>query len=427
MDDLGTMAPYTVRALIDTDAIAHNVRTLTTRLAPVDLMCVVKAEAYGHGMDAVVPACVDAGARSFGVATVPEALRLHALLTELGVREECRVLVWLYDPRTDLAPVIAAGIELALARPGGLAQIVEAAERAGTTARVHLKIDTGLGRNGLTVVQVDQVLDDLASLAESEEAPRLWIVGVMTHYANADEPADRATGVQTFRFNTAVSDVTELLESTHGRLGDPEGLCVHSANSPASLSLDPVPGTMARVGLSLYGLSPFADRTSAELGLRPAMTLASRVLTVKNVRAGHGASYGLTYRTPKDTRFALVAGGYGDGVPRAASNRAEVWVAGRRFPVVGRIAMDQMILDVGDAEVAPGDEAILFGPADGAVAGAGDPYPSEPYPTAEDWGTWSDSINYEVVTRVSPRVSRVVVPTNHSNPSSSTPPVENHV
>ncbi|GAA4282862.1 alanine racemase [Brevibacterium daeguense] len=396
----GTVPPVTcypgtvVRAEIDSAALVHNIRTIAARIAPAALMCVLKADAYGHGIATAVRACRAAGITDLGVATVPEALQLTDLLgTDPAVRRE-RVLCWLFDSDTDLRESVRRGIEIGLTNPPALGQLAAAAQAAGRAARIHVKVDTGLGRNGLTARQLRAVIPELERTAAAAPGG-IEIVGIMTHLATADVPSDAATAEQLAKFDAAVRMVRDLL-GRRPALGNPDALIVHAANSPAALSLDPVPGSMARVGLSLYGLSPFEGTAASELGLRPVMTVRSRVLTVKAVPAGHGASYGLQYRAERDTRFALVAGGYADGIPRAASGRAEVTVRGRRLPVVGRIAMDQMILDIGDAQVEIGDEAVILG--DGITG-----------PSAEEWGAWANSINYEVVTRIGPRVARVPV------------------
>ncbi len=217
----------------------------------------------------------------------------------------------------------------------------------------------------------------------------------MSHFAVADEPERPETAAQSAVFSSAHGQLRAVLDATDGRLGESDDLDVHIANSPGALTLGPCPGTSARVGLALYGLSPLEDGDPAVLGLRPVMRLVSNVINLKDIPAGHGASYGLTFTAATDTRFALVPGGYGDGLPRAASNRAEVAIRGRRYPVVGRIAMDQMIIDIGagNTEVAIGDEVVLFGPGG---------------PSAAEWGTWANTINYEIVTQLSARVDRVV-------------------
>ncbi|MCT1656723.1 alanine racemase [Brevibacterium luteolum] len=393
-------------ARIDTAAIIDNARTVAARVAPAQLMAVVKADAYGHSTDIVAPALYAAGLRDFAVATVPEAVALSQLL---GPDSGARILCWLFDPAADLTVCTRAGIELGISTPEAFEAAIAAGRATGRTQDVHLKLDTGLGRNGLSLPQLDTVLERLRTLATatgttaratgttrtSASAP-VRVTGIMTHFANADIPGDPATVDQLHRFDTLYGRLQA--ELPHALRAD--DLMVTLANSPAALSLDPVPGSHVRAGISLYGISPFEDKTAAQLGLTPVMTLTSRVLNVKDVPAGHGASYGLTYRCERDTRFALVAGGYGDGLPRIAGNRGEVAIGGRRYPIVGRIAMDQMILDIGPAgdggQVAIGDEVIIIG--DGTTG-----------PSAEEWADWCETINYEIVTCISARVDRIAV------------------
>ncbi len=395
-----------VTARIDTAALIDNARTVAARVAPAQLMAVVKADAYGHSTDIVAPALYAAGLRDFAVATVPEAVALSQLL---GPDSGARILCWLFDPAADLTVCTRAGIELGISTPEALEAAIAAGRATGRTQDVHLKLDTGLGRNGLSLPQLDTVLERLRTLATatgttaratgttrtSASAP-VRVTGIMTHFANADIPGDPATVDQLHRFDTLYGRLQA--ELPHALRAD--DLMVTLANSPAALSLDPVPGSHVRAGISLYGISPFEDKTAARLGLTPVMTLTSRVLNVKDVPAGHGASYGLTYRCERDTRFALVAGGYGDGLPRIAGNRGEVAIGGRRYPIVGRIAMDQMILDIGPAgdggQVAIGDEVIIIG--DGTTG-----------PSAEEWADWCETINYEIVTCISARVDRIAV------------------
>lgn len=395
-----------VTARIDTAALTRNARTVAARVAPAQLMAVVKADAYGHSTAIVAPALHAAGLRDFAVATVPEAVALSQLL---GPDSGARILCWLFDPAADLTVCTYAGIELGISTPEALDAAIAAGQITGRTQDVHLKLDTGLGRNGLSLPQLDAVLERLRTLATatgttaratgttrtSASAP-VRVTGIMTHFANADIPGDPATVDQLHRFDTLYGRLQAELPGAL-RTND---LMVTLANSPAALSLDPVPGSHVRAGISLYGISPFEDKTAAQLGLTPVMTLTSRVLNVKDVPAGHGASYGLTYRCERNTRFALVAGGYGDGLPRIAGNRGEVAIDGRRYPIVGRIAMDQMILDIGPAsdgdEVTIGDEVIIIG--DGTTG-----------PSAEEWADWCETINYEIVTCISARVDRIVV------------------
>ncbi|SDS30209.1 alanine racemase [Brevibacterium siliguriense] len=379
-----------VRAEIDEAALRENAAVLADRLSPARLKCVVKANAYGHGIDLVAPALFSAGWREFCVATIPEALRLRSLLGP-----EAQILAWLYGPTTDLEEAVRAEIELGISTVGALDRLAAAARRTGVTARAHLKIDTGLGRNGLSPEALVRAFDWLRRHAE--DTTEIRIVGIMSHFAVADEPERPETAAQSAVFSSAHGQLRAVLDAADGRLGESDDLDVHIANSPGALTLGPCPGTSARVGLALYGLSPLEDGDPTVLGLRPVMRLVSSVINLKDIPAGHGASYGLTFTAATDTRFALVPGGYGDGLPRAASNRAEVAIRGRRYPVVGRIAMDQMIIDIGagNDEVAIGDEVVIFGPGG---------------PSAAEWGTWANTINYEIVTQLSARVDRVALP-----------------
>ncbi|UVI35138.1 alanine racemase [Brevibacterium spongiae] len=397
-----------VRAEIDAAALRENAAVLAKRLAPARLKCVVKANAYGHGVDLVAPVLFAAGWREFCVATIPEALQLRTLLGP-----DAEILAWLYGPTTDLDEAVRAGIQLGVSTVESLDRLVDAARRTGATARIHLKIDTGLGRNGLSPEALVRAFDWLRSYDEDRLAAGhsggtddsgptagIRIVGIMSHFAVADEPERPETAAQAAVFSSAHGQLRAVLDAADGRLGESDALDVHIANSPGALTLGPCPGTSARVGLSLYGLSPLEDGDAAALGLRPAMRLVSTVINLKDIPAGHGASYGLTFTAATDTRFALVPGGYGDGLPRAASNRAEVAIRGRRYPVVGRIAMDQMIIDIGsgNTEVAIGDEVVIFGPGG---------------PSAAEWGTWADTINYEIVTQLSARVDRRLMSGGH--------------
>ncbi|MGO1606449.1 MAG: alanine racemase [Brevibacterium yomogidense] len=386
-------APSTLRAQIDADALAQNVAAIRARIGERTLMAIVKGDAYGHGLAQVVPTVLAAGVRRFGVATLAEALDLHEHLSRLPCGDEATVLFWLHDDTTDLGPALARGFEVGVSTADGFARVRDAARRTGTTGRVHLKVDTGLGRGGFTPAQLREFLGELGD----SDAADVQIVGLMSHLANADLPGDPATHQQKDVFAAVHGVLADFLAGPGRPFAAPGGLMTHTANSPGALGDDDVPGDTVRVGLSLYGLSPFEQTSAQDLGLRPAMSLVSRVLTVKDVPAGQGASYGLTYRTEKPTRFALVAGGYADGIPRPASGRAEVTIRGRRLPVVGRIAMDQMIVDAGDAPVQTGDAVTVLG--DGVTG-----------PSAEEWGEWAGTINYEIVTRIGPRVDRVAIP-----------------
>lgn len=344
-------------------------------------MAVVKADAYGHGAVPVARAALEAGAAWLGVAHISEALALRAA----GI--EAPLLAWLHTTESNFGAAVAAGIDIGCSG-WELDRIVAAAREQERPARVHLKVDTGLGRNGVTLDAWDQLVGEAM---EYQDQGLLRVVGLFSHLAVADEPDRPETDQQLAVFR-------EVLASAEDAGVDPE--VRHLANTPATLSRPDTHFDLVRVGLGIYGLSPFDGQSSAELGLRPAMTLRTLVSQCKNVPDGQGVSYGLRYRTSGPSTLGLIPLGYADGVPRVATG-GPVNVAGRTYPVVGRIAMDQMVIDLGDAVPAGaellGAEAELFGT--GADGG----------PTADDWARAAGTINYEIVTRISSRVPRCFI------------------
>lgn len=360
-------------ALIDLDAVITNVRTLTERLG-TPAMAVVKADAYGHGAVPVARAALAGGAAWLGTADLGEAFELRAA----GI--DAPILAWLHDPGADFGPAIDAGIDLGLSAEAQLHRAADAARTAGRPAAVHLKIDTGLSRNG---VQPDEWAGAVAAAAQLERAGLVRIRGIFSHLANTSAEADAA---QLAAFERALAVAAEAGLRPELR---------HIASTAGALTRPEARYDLVRLGIACYGIPPFADgTTSAELGLVPVMTLRGRVAAVRRIAAGDGVSYGHTWRAERPTTLALVPLGYADGIPRQASGRGEVLLAGARRPVVGRIAMDQFLVDVGDDAVEVGDEVVLFGdPATGA-------------PSADDWGVAADTIGYEIVTRIGPRVPR---------------------
>ena len=358
-------------ALIDTTAITENVRHLR-RLTDSDVIAVVKADGYGHGAVRSANAALVGGANRIGVAEIAEGLALR----RAGI--DAPILAWLHAPGASFAEAAAAGLELGISSFDQLLAAAAAASAVRAVA-VHLKVETGLGRNGIAPADVPTVFAEAARL---ERIGKLRVVGIFSHLSNTSEADDRAALA---RFEDALA-----LAATYGLTPRVR----HLAASHAAFEIPEARFDCVRLGIAIYGLSPFADRTSAELGLRPAMTLRAGVAAVRRVPAGQGVSYGYTHRTEGDTTLALVPIGYADGVPRAASGGAAVRIGGATFPVAGRIAMDQFVVDVGDHPVAVGDEALLFGdPTLGA-------------PPVEAWADAAGTINYEIVTRIGPRVPR---------------------
>jgi alanine racemase len=371
--------PRTASAEIDLDALAANVRVIAEHVAPAQLMVVVKADGYGHGMLACARAARAAGAPWLGVATPQEAL----LLRESG--DEGRLLAWLYGPEEDLSPLVAADVDVSAQ---SLAQISALAAAAGTAerrARVHLKVDTGLSRNGAALDDWPEVC---AAAAEAVAAGALEVVGVWSHFAAADEPGAESVGLQLQAFTGAV----EVAEAAGLR---PE--LRHLGNSAGALIVPEAHFDLVRVGIAAYGIDPAPGVAAlAGVALRPVMRLRAQLAGVKLIHPGAGVSYGSTWVAPTDTRVGLVPLGYADGIPRHAGNRGQVQVGRRRVPVRGRICMDQFVVELGpDAPDEVGDEIVLFGPG------------SDGEPTAADWAQWCETIGYEIVTRIGTRVPRV--------------------
>jgi len=364
-------------ARIDVGAIRDNVAALRSGTS-AEVMAVVKADGYGHGLLPSARAAVAGGATWLGTALLDEALALRAA----GITEP-RVLAWLIGPGEAWGEALRADIDLSVNAAWALDEVVEAAREAGTTARVHLKVDSGLGRGGAAPADWADLVD-AARKAEAEGTVR--VVGVWSHLAYADAPGHPTIVRQADVFREALAQAESAGLSPDVR---------HLANSAATLTAPDQHFDLVRPGLAVYGLSPVPDVAGpSAYGLRPAMTLAADLVHVKRVPAGHGVSYGHTYLTERETTLGLVPLGYADGVPRAGGNVGPVLAAGRSRTVAGRVCMDQLVIDLGDDDVAVGDEVVLFGPGDDGG------------PTAQDWAAATGTISYEIVSRLGPRVPR---------------------
>ncbi len=361
---------------IDLDAIRGNVARLCA-FTTAEVMAVVKADGYGHGMVPAARAALAGGATWLGVCTIDEALALRAA----GVTAP--VLAWLVAPGMPLHRAVAADVDLNAAGVGQLGEAVDAARRVGRAARVHLKLDTGLSRNGATAAEWPGLLE---AAAKAQADGDVEVVGVWSHLACADVPGHHSVDRQLAAFHDGLAVAARY---------DVRPRVRHLANSAATLTRPDAHFDLVRPGIACYGLSPIVG---ADFGLRPAMTVRARVVLAKRVPAGEGVSYGHTYTTARETTLALVPLGYADGVPRHASDVGPVRLGGRTRTVAGRVCMDQVVVDCGDDPVVAGDVAELFGTGqDGG-------------PTADDWAAAIDTINYEIVTRFgSSRVPRVHV------------------
>ncbi len=358
-------------ALIDVSAIEQNTRQLI-RMTGVDLIAVVKADGFGHGAVRSAAAAIRGGANRLAVADLTEAMELR----RGGIDEP--IIAWLHAPGQDFSEAAAAHIELGVSNMEQL-QAAAAAASAEHAVGVHLKLETGLGRNGIPPEDYVAVFSEAARL---ERIGRIRVVGIFSHLSTTSPEDDRA----------ALAAFLDGLDEA-ARLGIHPQIR-HLAAMHAAVTLPETRLDAVRIGLGIYGLSPFEERTSRDLGLRPAMTLQAEVAAVRRVPAGHGVSYGYTYTTPRETTLALIPIGYADGAPRQASGAGPVVIGGQWFVASGRIAMDQFVVDVGDAPVKVGQTAVLFGD------------PTLGVPAVEEWADAASTINYDIVTRIGPRVIR---------------------
>lgn len=364
---------------ISLPAIRHNVRRITEVTNGAKVIVVVKAGGYGHGAAIVAQAAVEGGAAMLATADLEEALQLR----ECGVTAP--LLCWLHGPRVDFAPAIEQSIDIGVSNAAQLEELAATAARLGKPAVLQFKVDTGLSRNGAARDEWEALF---ARAAELERAGHVRVRGIFSHLANAGPEADLAQG--------------EAFDASVGllRAAGCEPEMIHLAASAATFTRPELHYNAVRVGVAAYGLSPFARTTSAQLGLKPAMTLKSEIVALRGVPAGTGVSYGYNHVCEVATTLALVPVGYADGMPRAL-NGSGVWVtvAGERVPIVGRIGMDQFIVDVGPlgGRIGLGEPVVLFGD------------PEQGHPAIEKWADLMRTINYEILVGIGPRVLRVPV------------------
>jgi len=360
---------------VDLDAIRDNVATLCAGTS-AELMAVVKADGYGHGMLPSARAALAGGATWLGVATLDEALTLR----RAGITAP--LLAWLNAPGMPLHEGVSADVDLNAGSLGQLGELIDAGRRAQRPVRAHLKLDTGLARGGATPADWPALLE---AAAKAQADGELEVVGIWSHFVYADAPGHETIDRQLAVFAEGLATAEQFGIEPRYR---------HIANSAATLTRPDAHYDLVRPGVAIYGLSPLPGPQPA--GLRPAMTARARVVQAKRVPAGQGVSYGHAYHTAREATLALVPLGYADGVPRHASNVGPVQLGGAVRTIAGRVCMDQFVLDCGDDPVAAGDVATLFGPGDGGE------------PTATDWAEAIGTINYEIVTRFGgSRVPRV--------------------
>lgn len=369
---LGRYAGRVPHATVSLTALALNLGALRARLgAGTGVLAAVKANAYGHGAVPTTRHLEALGVGWFGVATPAEALELR----RGGVDGRILVFTPVYE---GLERLLAEDITLGVAGAQSADAVAEVVARSGGRARVHLKVDTGMGRLGGGTEETRRTAVQLA------RAPGVELEGLWTHFACADEPRRGYTEMQLARFDEAVAALAAA------------GIEVplkHTANSAATLAYPEAHFDLVRPGIALYGYHSSPHSATLAPELTPVMTLSAPVTFVKRVARGESLSYGALWTAPEDTTVATVRFGYADGYPRALSTRAaaQVELHGRRCPIVGRVCMDQLLVEVGDLEVAVGDRAVIFGPQG---------------PTAEDLGEAAGTISYELLVRLGVRVAR---------------------
>lgn len=352
---------------VDTKAITHNVRTLVTAAHGAQVLAVVKADAYGHGLHPVAAAARAGGATWLGVAQPDEALQLR----DGGDRG--RVLTWLVDAHTDISALVERDIDVSVNSTAVLNRVRDAARASGLTARIHVAIDTGLGREG---APRGQWVPLAAASASATASGLVSVVGVWSHLAWADAPGHPTVDAQEVAFREALAVFADAGIVPEHR---------HLANSAATLTRPDLHHTLVRPGIAVYGLPPVDDPSGENFGLRPAMRVTSHLTLVKRLPAGHGVSYGHEFVTDRDTTVGLVPVGYADGMFRSVGGAVSVSVAGALYPLVGRVCMDQVVIDLGpDSTAGEGDEVVLMG-----VPGLG----------AREWAQAASTIDYEVVCR----------------------------
>jgi alanine racemase len=362
-----------MRAVVEVNlkAITNNIKLIKSK-TQAEVLAVVKADAYGHGLVPVAKCAIEAGATWLGVALLEEAL----LLREAGI--QAPIISWLTPPSSDFKKAIELDIDLAIPSLKHLELIVAAGKTVGKKPRVHIEVDTGMTRGGL--------LGEWPEFLIAAKGADIEVVGFWSHFARADEPGEIANQNQMLEFD---SKLAELIAT---------GITpkyIHLANSAATLTNQDSHKNIVRLGISMYGLSPDVNTlgTSKDLDLEPAMTLKAEIQLVKRVPAGSPVGYGGTELTLRDTKLAIITMGYADGIPRNTSSAAGVFAAGRKAAIIGRVSMDQFVVDLGpDSNAVAGEMVEIFG-ANGY--------------SIDDWAAASGTINYEIVTRIATRVPRI--------------------
>ena len=363
---------------ISLSAITQNFKSIKRRTT-ADVLAVVKADAYGHGLIPVSKALEEAGADWFGTALLEEAINLR----KAGILKP--IISWLTPLGEDFKSAIDLDIDLGIPSIDLLDEVIKAASLTGKTARIHLEIDTGMSRGGV-LSEWDQLIK---SVLVGVNLKQLKVIGIWSHFARADEPDELMNQEQLSLFEEKVNQA---------KAAGIDAQFIHIANSAALFTNKIAHKNIIRSGIALFGLSPDIKTIgdSSSLGLKPAMKLKAKLNLVKEVKAGSSVGYGGTALIKSDTKLGVVALGYADGIPRSTNNLAGVFVDKKRAPIIGRVSMDQFVVDLGITSTAKaGDEVIVFGD------GSNGEY------TVDEWAKAANTINYEIITRIGPRVPRI--------------------
>ena len=356
---------------VDLSAIRENIKTLKSLSPNSELMAVVKADAYGHGLIQTAKASREAGAQWLGTALFEEAIQLR------DSHDKGKILAWLGDEAIDFEESIAKDVDLGISTYSQLEKITQAANTQNKKAQVHIKVDTGLNRNGISL---DNFLDFYQSVTSN---PAINLVGIMSHFAFPDDPKNETNLEQIARMNYLKTQVND-------------SIIFHLANSMATLELPAAHFDLVRPGLAIYGLHPQGEVAKAkQFNLKPALSLKAKIVNLKSVKKDQGVSYNHTYRTSTDTQLAVIPLGYSDGIDRRASNTAPIEIAGKIYKISGRVCMDQFVVDVGSDFKNPDAVVTLFGDS------------ANGHPSVEDWANAVGTINYEIIARLATRLKRV--------------------
>lgn len=370
--------------LIDLGAIRENIKYLMAKSGKPAL-AVVKADGYGHGLLPVAKSALSAGASWLGVALLEEAKALR----QGGINAP--IIAWLTPITDDFASAISEDIDIAIPSLAHLEAITSAARSLGKCARIHLEVDTGMSRGG--------ALNEWSELVRSaktyQDSGLIKVIGIWSHFARADEAGHEFNNKQLENFKSAVAEAKSVGIT-------PE--VIHLSNSAAAINDADSHFDLLRLGIAIYGLSPdFSHMGSSEkLNLKPAMSIRARIHLVKDIPAGSQVGYGGSAITKVDTKLGVIAMGYSDGIPRSANSSAGVLVGNKRAPIIGRVSMDQFVVDLGrDSSAKAGDWTYIIG------SNPSDSYTSASSYTADSWASASATINYEIVTRIAARVKRI--------------------